>query len=387
MPGSIRLGKIAGIEIDINYTWIIIVVLITWSLATQFTVLYRGWSTVTYWIVGFLAAILLFVSVLLHELAHSLVARSRGLPVRSITLFIFGGVSNIEREPQSPGVEFWMAFVGPLTSIVIGIIAYLLYLPLARTNSPLEAILSYLAITNILLGIFNLIPGFPLDGGRVLRSIIWKITGNLRTATRVASIAGEVIAVLFIVIGVLESFSGNFFGGIWLVFIGWFLLTAARTANSQAMLESIFRGVTVSQVMNPNPMTVPANISLQQLVDEYFLPYGLRSALVVQDDQLAGLITLSDIRHVPRDQWAQTPVGTVMIPVNRLHAVSPNQNLNDVLPLMTNNDVNQLPVVQDGRVVGILSRDAIMRYIEVRRGLGTHTTPPSGPQTPERRAA
>lgn len=387
MPGSIHLGKIAGIEIDINYTWVIIVVLITWSLATQFMVVYPGWGSATYWIVGFIAAVLLFVSVLLHELGHSLVARAEGIPVKSITLFIFGGVSNIEREPQSPGKEFWMTVVGPLVSIVLGIIAFLLYLPLARTGSPLEAILSYLAITNILLGIFNLIPGFPLDGGRVLRSIIWKISGNLRSATRIASVIGEIVAVIFILIGIWVFFAGNFFSGIWLGFIGWFLLNAARTANSQVMLESMFKGVTVSQVMNPNPVTVPANISLQLLVDDYFLPQGLRSALVVQGEQFAGLITLNDIRRVPRDQWAQTPVGMAIIPVDRLHAVSPNQDLNDVLSIMANQDVNQLPVVQNGRVVGILSRDSIIRYIEVRRSLGLHAAPPTSQQPPQQRAA
>ncbi|HET9920806.1 MAG TPA: site-2 protease family protein [Ktedonobacteraceae bacterium] len=387
MPGSIRLGKIAGIEIDINYSWIIILVLITWSLATQFMVIYPGWGTVTYWIVGLIAAILLFVSVLLHELAHSLVARSRGLPVKSITLFIFGGVSNIEREPQSPGTEFWMAIVGPITSIVIGIIAFLLYLPVGLTRSPVAAILNYLAIANILLGVFNLIPGFPLDGGRVLRSIVWKITGNLRRATRIAAGVGQFVAFLFILVGIWIFFGGNIIGGIWIGFIGWFLLNAARTADSQIMLESIFKGVTVREVMNPNPVTVPANISLQRLVDEYFLPQGLRSALVVQGDQLAGLITLSDIRHISRDQWAQTPVGMTMIPLERLHAISPTQNLNDVLPIMTSNDVNQLPVVQDGRVIGVLSRDAIMRFIEVRRGLGLHTTAPNGPQDQSQTAA
>src|SRR5579883_3057553 len=203
MPGTFRLVRLAGFEINIHISWLIILVFLTWSLASGwFPALYHGWSPVTYWVTGFIASLLLFLSVLLHELAHSLVARSRGLPVKSITLFIFGGVSNIEREPQSPGVEFWMAIVGPITSIVIGIIAFLLYLPIARTNSPLAAILDYLGITNILLGIFNLIPGFPLDGGRVLRSIIWKINGNLRTATRAASLVGEVVAVLFIVIGV-----------------------------------------------------------------------------------------------------------------------------------------------------------------------------------------
>ncbi len=387
MPGSIHLGKIAGIEININYSWIIIVVLITWSLATQFAVVYPGWSTATYWIVGFISAILLFVSVLLHELAHSLVARSRGLPVKSITLFIFGGVSNIEREPQSPGVEFWIAIVGPIASIVIGIIAFLLLLPTNGTRSPLTAILNYLAITNILLGVFNLIPGFPLDGGRVLRSIIWKITGSLRTATRAATVVGEIVAFLFILAGIWLFFSGNILSGIWIGFIGWFLLMAAQTANSQVMLESMLKGVTVGEVMNPNPATVPANISLQRLVDDYFLPHGLRSAIVMQDDQVAGLITLSDIRHVPRDQWTQTPMGLVMVPVNRLHAVSPTQSLNDVLPLMASQNVNQLPVMQNGHLVGVLSRDAIVHFIEVRRALGQSMTPSVTPPGKEQGVA
>jgi Zn-dependent protease/CBS domain-containing protein len=371
MPGSFRIGRIAGIDIFIHVSWIIIFVLLTWSLATGwFAVLYPGWSTITYWVVSLIAALLLFVAVLVHELAHSLVARARGLQVKNITLFIFGGVSNIEQEPQTPGVEFQMAFVGPLTSLVIGGIAYLLQLALGENTSPLAAILRYLAVTNILLGIFNLIPGFPLDGGRVLRSIIWKLTGSLRTATRVTTLVGEMIAYLFILLGIWLFFGGNLLDGIWLGFIGWFLLNAAQSANAQSMLQSMLKGVTVGEVMNPSPITVPANISLQKLVDDYFLPRGLRSAMVTQFDQLAGLITLSDIRSVPREQWSQVSVGQVMIPVNKLYVVSPQQSLNDVLPLMAEHDVNQLPVVQDGRLVGVLSRDAIMRYLEVRRSLG-----------------
>jgi Zn-dependent protease/CBS domain-containing protein len=371
MPGSLRVGQIAGIDIYINISWIIILVLLTWSLAVNwFPSIYPHWSVSTYWITSLIAAILLFVSVLLHELAHSIVARARGLPVHNITLFIFGGISNIEQEPTSPGVEFQMAVVGPVVSILIGIVCYLLLLPIRGVNSPVAGILGYLAITNVALGIFNLIPGFPLDGGRVLRSIVWRITGSLRKATRVATIVGEVLAYLLILAGIWLFFTGDIIGGIWTGFIGWFLLISARAANSQVMLQSMFRGVKVSQVMNPAPITVPANISLQKLVDEYFLPRGLRSALVTQDDQLAGLITLSDIRRVPREQWPGTPVGFVMVPLDHLHVVYPQQNLNDVMPLMAGQDVNQLPVVQDGRVVGVLSRDSIMRYLEIRRSLG-----------------
>jgi len=233
MPGSLRIGKIFGIDIYIHISWVIIIVLMTWSLAVGwFPVLYHGFSALTDWILGFIAAILLFASVLLHELAHSVVARARGLPVKNITLFIFGGVSNIEKEPGSPGIEFQMAVVGPLTSILIGVLAFALLFLLGQYSSALGAILWYLGIANILLGIFNLIPGFPLDGGRVLRSIVWKIDGNLPRATRIVTVVGQVIAYLFILVGIWLFFVGYFIDGLWLGFIGWFLLSSAQSANS-----------------------------------------------------------------------------------------------------------------------------------------------------------
>ena len=371
MPGSLRLGKIAGIEISIHVSWLIIVVLLTWSLATGwFPALYPGWSTLAYWAVALLATLLLFASVLAHELAHSLVARWRGLPVNSITLFIFGGVSNIEQEPKSPGVEFQMSIVGPLTSLLIGGLSFLLLLAMRGGTSPLAAILGYLGLANILLGLFNLVPAFPLDGGRVLRSIVWKLSGSLRTATRAATFAGQGIAYLMILAGFWLIFGGDILDGIWLGLIGWFLLSGAQSANSQAMLEAMFKGVTVGKVMNTSPVTVPANISLQKLVDEFLLPHGWRSAFVMQVDRLAGLITLGDIRHVPRDEWGQTLVGLAMIPLEKLHVVAPQQSLNEVLPLMVARDVNQVPVVEDGHLVGVLSREDIVRFLEIRRGLG-----------------
>ena len=371
MPGSFRIFRIAGIDINIHISWLIILVFLTFSLATGwFPITYPGSSTATYYLLGFIASILLFVSVLLHGLAHSFVARSRGLQVKSIVLFIFGGVSNIEQEPQTPGIEFSMAFVGPLVSLLIGVVCYGLWLLVRGTHSLIVPILSYLALMNIILGIFNLIPGFPLDGGRVLRSIIWKATGNFQTATNITTFVGQAFAYLIILWGILLFFAGNAFNGLIIIFTGWFLLTSAQSARSQSVLETAFRGVTVNQIMNTNVMTVPANISLQKLVDEYFLPRGLRSAFVMQGDQLAGLITLSDIRHVPRDQWPQTPVGFAMIPLERLHTITPQQNVKDVLPLMTGQDVNQLAVVQDGRLVGVLTREGILRSLEIRRNLG-----------------
>lgn len=371
MPGTFRIGKLAGIDIDIHVSWIIILALLTVSLATGwFPQLYAGWATATYWLIAFVSSLLLFVSVLLHELAHSLAARRRGLSVKSITLFIFGGISNIEREPKSPGIEFQMAFVGPLTSLVIGVLCFLLQLPLRGSSSPLEGILFYLAVTNILLGIFNLVPGFPLDGGRVLHSIVWRLTGNARQATRVASLMGQVIAYLFILLGIWLFFTSDLLDSIWFGFIGWFLLSAAQSANAQGMLTSVLSGVTVGEVMNSKSATVPGEISLQHLVDASFLPAGLRYALVTQGEKLVGLITLGDIRHIPRDQWEQVPVSAAMIPLARLHVATPQQSLSDVLPLMAGRDVNQLPVVDHGAPVGILSRDAIIGYLDVRRSLG-----------------
>ncbi len=371
MPGSLRIGKIAGIDISIHVSWLIILVLLTWSLATGwFAAFYPGWSSLTYWVVSLLAALLLFVSVLLHELAHSLVARRRGLPVKNITLFIFGGVSNIEQEPTSAGVEFQMSLVGPLMSLLISGLSFLLFVIIGRGTSPLAATLQYLAAANALLGLFNLIPGFPLDGGRVLRSIIWKISGSLSTATRIATVVGQAIAYLFILGGIWLFFGGNLFAGIWIGFIGWFLLSSAQSAHAQFMLETMFKGGTVGDVMNSSPVTVPANISLQKLVDAFLLPHGWRSAFVIQVDQLVGLITLSDIRHTPREQWGQTPVGHAMIPLEGLHVISPQQNLKEVVPLMVTHNVNQLPVVQDGRLVGVLSREDIMRSLQIRQDLG-----------------
>ena len=371
MSGSFRIGRIAGIDINIHISWLIILVFLTFWLASgYFPMTYPGRTQGTYVVLGLVSTILLFVSVLLHELAHSFVARARGLPVHSIVLFIFGGVSNIEQEPKSASVEFSMAFVGPLTSLLIGALSYGLLFLLRGSQSALVPVLAYLALMNILLGVFNLIPGYPLDGGRVLHSILWKLTGNVSMATNVATRVGQVFAYLIILSGIFLLFSGNVLNGIFIAFTGWFLLNAAQSARTQSTLDTTFEGVLVSQVMTTSVVTTPANISLQKLVDEYFLPQGLRSAFVLQGDQLAGLITLSDVRHVPREQWGQTPVGLAMIPRARLHTITPQQSLKEVLPLMTGQDVNQLPVVQDGKLIGVLTRDAILRSLEVRSTLG-----------------
>lgn len=384
MPGSIHVGTIAGIKIYISFSWLIILVLLTVSLAIGwFPLSIPGLATGVYYVLGFIAAILLFASVLVHELAHSLVARARGLPVKSISLFIFGGVSNIEREPRNPGTEFQMAIVGPIASIVIGVISYVIALAVGGSSRPIFAILAYLGVANVLLGLFNLIPGFPLDGGRVLRSIIWKVTGSLRTATRWAARVGMVVAFLFILWGIWQVFTGNLFGGIWIGFIGWFLLSASQSANTETALQSLLQGVRVADVMRPVTASAPVSLSLRQLTDGYLLPMGLRAVPVVQDERLVGLVTLAEVRGVPRERWDTTLVSQVMIPLDRLHTVSPEQSLNDALPMLVSRDVNQAPVVQDGRLVGMLSREMVMRYLEVRRSLG----PDEAERRPINRAA
>lgn len=371
MSGLFRIGRIAGIDIRIHVSWLIILVLLTFSLASgYFPVAYPGLTQGTYVLLGFVSTILLFVSVLLHELAHSLVARARGLPVHAIVLFIFGGVSDLEQEPQTAGTEFFMALVGPLTSLLIGGLCYGLLLLLRGSSSLIMPVLSYLALINILLAGFNLIPGFPLDGGRILRSIIWKVTGNLHRATDIAAIVGNFFAYLLIFFGLLQFFTGNGLGGLFTAFIGWFLLNASNATRTQATFDKAFGDVLVSQMMTTNVVTAPANISLQRLIDEYMLPQGLRSVFIMQGNQLAGLITLSDIRRIPREQWAHTLVGSTMIPVERLHTVTPQQSLKEVLNLMNKQNVNQLPVVQDGNLVGVLTREAILRSLAIRSDLG-----------------
>ncbi|MBA2679001.1 MAG: site-2 protease family protein [Ktedonobacteraceae bacterium] len=376
MPGSFRLGKLAGIDVYAHLSWFIIFVLLTWSLASDwFPQYFAGWSTTTYWLAALFSTLLLFICVLFHEMAHALVARARGLTVKGITLFIFGGVAEIDQDMKRPGVEFQVAIAGPIASFLLAGAALLLALPFRTSPAPAEAVLDYLAVSNLLLGAFNLIPGFPLDGGRVLRSIIWKMTGSFQKATRIASYAGQGCGYIFIIIGIVRFFTGDFFDGLWVVFIGWFLLSAAQTVNVEAIMQSTLKGVLVAKVMDPQPATVPANISLQKLVDEHFLPQRLRAAPVVQGEYLSGLVTLSDLARVERERWSITPVGHVMRLLEQIYVASPDQELHEVIHEMGTRNINQVPIVQDGRLVGILSRESIVRYLQIHQELREEKQP------------
>jgi Zn-dependent protease len=387
MRSGFHVGRIFGISIYIDPSWLFIFALVTWNLAGGvFPQLHPGWSTVLSWTVGVIAALLFFGSVLAHELAHSLVARARGLPVRRITLFMFGGVSNIEREPPSAATEFIMAIVGPITSIVLGVI--FLFLGNAAAGGigdavanpaqamsrlgPLATLLLWLGPINIVLGIFNLIPGFPLDGGRVLRSLLWAATNSLRRATRWASWIGQGIAWLFILAGVamvfglrLPFFGTGLISGLWLAFIGWFLNNAAVQSYQQVVVEDLLEGVPVARLMRANAPTVAPTATIGSLVYDHVMGTDERAFPVMDADRLVGMVCLEDVRKVPRDAWETTTVQQIMTPADQLATVTPREEATDALRQLSQRDVRQLPVVQDGRLVGMLRRRDILKWLQL----------------------
>lgn len=370
MKASFRLFRVAGIDIGIHYSWVLIFILITWSLAQGFLPgRYPGWDMTTYWITGVIAALLLFVSVLLHELAHSLVAKSRGLPVSSITLFVFGGVSNLQEEPSKASVEFSMAIVGPVTSLVIAGICWGLLQTLSAQNSPVGATLYYLALINALLAGFNILPAFPLDGGRVLRSILWGSMHDLARATNIAATVGRFFGWAFIAYGLFSLLSGNFLGGLWIAFIGWFLSSAAESSRLQLSLQEHLTGVKVEDVMNTKPETVGPTTLVDNVVRNIFYQGRGRAVMVVRNDALIGIVTITDIKKLPHDKWVDTPVEHIMTHMP-LQIVAPGDDLNSVMKLIVSHDVNQVPVVQNGKIVGLLSRADIIRHLQVSQELG-----------------
>jgi Zn-dependent protease/predicted transcriptional regulator len=371
LRSSFRIARIGGISINIHVSWILIFILVTWTLAAgYFPQNYPDWSTPLSWTVGLITSILFFVSVLLHELAHSFVARARGLPVHDITLFIFGGVAQLEDEPETAGTEFVMALVGPLTSIILGACFGVVWFAARGTSEPLAALGFYLGEINVWLGLFNLIPGFPLDGGRVLRSILWQASGNLQRATRWASLVGQAVAYLFILAGIWRIFTGDWVGGLWIAFIGWFLDNAASSSYRQLTVRNLLAGHTVREVMSLDCPEVSPDVTLDRLVSEHMLRSGTRCFPVVEGGSVRGLLTLHNIKGVAQDRWPMTTVGQVMTPLDGLKRVSPDEELWTAMRNMTEEGVNQLPVMDDGRLLGMLRRDNIVSFIRLKGELG-----------------
>ncbi len=381
---QIPLGRIFGISIGLDYSWFLIFVLLTWSLAVSYyPAALPGSPASLYWVLGAVSAIMLFVSVLLHELGHSIVALHYRIPVRSIMIFLFGGVSQIGSEAPSGGAEFWIALAGPAVSLALAAVFGLLRYLVAGTG-PLFALAQYLAYVNGALALFNLIPGFPLDGGRVLRAILWASTRSFGRATLIAATTGRAVAFLFIFWGVWQILAGNLGSGVWIAFIGWFLESAASAQVQQQTLQGALAGHTVAEVMNRNYPTIPATIHLQELVDRHILGGGRRSFVVTQGDQAVGLVTLHQIKEVPRGGWPTTTAAQAMTPVARLKRVRPDTGLWAAVEEMDRDGVNQLPVTTDGQILGMLSRDDVISYLRTLQELGVwpSTRAPSGSSSP-----
>ena len=387
MRSGFKVGRIFGINIHIDWSWIFIFLLVTWNLAgAVFPRLHPGWGPGLNIALGIAASLLFFLSILLHELAHSLVAKARGLPVRRITLFIFGGVSNIERDPPSPLTEFLIAVVGPLTSILLGIgfiwlgsqniagMTGALNNPMQflRNLDPLSTMLLWLGPINILIGIFNLVPGFPLDGGRILRSILWGVTNNFRRATQWATIVGQGAGWLMIVAGIAMVFGitipllgTGLLNGLWFAFIGWFLINAASQSYQRVVIEDLLEGVPVNRLMREPPPAVEPDLPVSALVYDRVMREEEGAFPVMHDDRLLGMVFVEKLRDVDRSAWDTTTVEEVMVPENELVVATPRDDAIDAFQKLAQEEVRQVPVVQNGTLVGILRQKDFMRWLRL----------------------
>jgi len=369
MRGSLSLGRILGIPIRLHASWVLIAILVTWSLANgYFPQENPGWSTATYWVVGGIASLLFFGSVLLHELGHSVLALREGVPVKSITLFIFGGVAQIGREPPTAGAEFRIAIAGPLTSLGLAALFGGLGALLAD-YAVLAAPLSYLGSINLLLALFNMIPGFPLDGGRVLRATLWSFGGNLRNATLWATRAGQVVAFLFIGLGALQFLFGGWVNGLWFAFIGWYLYNAARSSYQQAALQDALAGVKARNVALERCAPVSSDLRLDRLVEEHVLLGGERCFFVTESDDTQGVITLDDVKAVTRARREGLTVGEIMKPVNSIVPADADDDVWSLVQRMGEEGVSEVPVVDNGRFLGLITLESLLNHFRLRSEL------------------
>jgi Zn-dependent protease/CBS domain-containing protein len=369
MTGSIRLGRILGLEIDLHYSWFIVFALFALILVTSvFPRQLPGLPAAERWAIGIITALVFFASLLLHEMAHSLVARANGIEISGITLFLFGGVSRIRDEPPSAAVELKVAAAGPATSLGLAAVFAGLRL-LAQAGgwgAPVVVALGWLAVINLALAAFNLLPGFPLDGGRLLRAIIWHFTGSLRQASRIASLSGQGFGYLLMAWGFFLIFGGNWVGGIWAAFIGWFLVDAARSGYQQVIFRRALSGVPVGSIMSTDPAVVPAGISIQEAVDGYFLRLHFAAFPLVGGGEVRGIVGFREIREVPRESWSTTPVEQVARPVGPQDVLSPGDDSWHALARMATTGAGRLLVMEGTSLVGIVSRTDIMRHLRAR---------------------
>jgi Zn-dependent protease/predicted transcriptional regulator len=372
--GGFRIGRVLGISIYLHPSWLIIFILIVTTLVAQFSQAHPHWTVAQHWALAIVTSVLFFGSVVFHELSHSVVAKHYKIPVTSITLFVFGGLAHISREPDKAGQEFQIAIAGPLSSYFLAAVFYGLKLAVPH-NEMLGALAGWLALINFSLATFNLVPGFPLDGGRVLRAAAWGITGNFTKATRIASRAGQIIAYAMIAFGVWKGFNGDWVGGIWMAFIGWFLLSAAQETYGQVAMRQALSGLRAADVMSLDLPTVARDISLEDYGQEV-LRTGRRCHLVVTQGALSGLMTVHLLNKFPRDEWDSNSVQAAMLPLARMSWAAPDEPVLRILDRMRAEDVNQMPVLMKDpspHVVGMVTRENILHVIQTRTELGTLT--------------
>jgi Zn-dependent protease/predicted transcriptional regulator len=363
-----RIGRVFGIPIYLHASWFIIFFLITLMLRAQFISQHPNWSTPQYWALGVLTSVLFFTSVVFHELSHSAVAKHYRIPVASITLFVFGGLARITREPDNAKQEFNIAIAGPLSSVFLSGCFWLIT-RYFHGNDMVQAAATFLWETNLALAVFNLVPGFPLDGGRILRGIVWGLTGNFSRATKISSTAGKIFAYLMIILGVLIALKGDWVNGLWTAFIGWFLLSAAQESLMQVAMRHTLTDVRAADIMTRDIPTVPRDMSVEDYVHEV-LRTGRRCHIVTGAGRPVGLVTLHAARTLPREEWANTSIQAVMMPVDRIHSASPTEPALAILQRMQSEDINQMPVISDENIVGMIDRDTILRMLQTRLQVG-----------------
>jgi Zn-dependent protease/predicted transcriptional regulator len=367
---KIKLFKIFGFEVGIDWSWIILAILITWSLSVGlFPFHYKNLSTETYWLMGMVGALGLFFSIIFHEMWHSLVARKYGMPMKGITLFIFGGVAEMGEEPPNPKAEFMMAIVGPISSIAIGIVFYGIYF-LGRQNrwaEPINGVVQYLAYINGLLALFNLVPAFPLDGGRVLRSILWGLKKNLRWATRISSNIGSGFGILLIVLGAIQFLRGDFIGGMWWFVIGMFLRGAAKTSYQQLLLRKALEGELVRRFMKTDPIVVTPSVTVDQLIEDYIYKYHYKMFPVVENsDRLIGCVTTKQVKEIPREEWGQKRVGEIAAQCSSENTIGPQVDAMKALSLMSKFGLSRLMVTEGNRLLGIIALKDLLKFFALK---------------------
>lgn len=369
---SIHLFKLFGFEVKLDLSWLILAFLITWTLAVGwFPQHYENFGEMTYWWMGVAGALGLFLSIVFHELAHSLVARQFGIDMGGITLFIFGGVAEMTEEPPNSKSEFAMAIAGPIASVLLGGIFYAVAAVAgsAPTTSPVAAVLSYLAVINVILAVFNLVPAFPLDGGRVLRSLLWAWKNSLQWATRISSRIGSGFGILLIVFGAFAFISGNFVGGVWWFLIGMFLLQASKMSYKQLMLRKHLEGESIEKFVKRDPVTVSPNVTIRQLVEDYFYKYHHKMYPVVEGDTLRGCITTKQIRSVPKEKWDEQRVGELADPCSDTNTIELNADAVKVLSSMKRTENRRLMVVDNGQLVGVISLKDMLDFLSLKMDL------------------